>query len=177
LRLDNESVKTKWFHWLHSRGLERIVTREPAIAMADAAQRFGTWQTARLVESRRRGNRQPFSGGRRASETVVRCLTRDEIAWMRRAADLLALLDGSKRTWRSIAAHQLRNWLSSIESNRNYDVRFSREDANDLLLIGLEIAFCEDPTALASGRATWRTLAGDDLAELATQLHHQLDRR
>lgn len=83
--------------------------------------------------------------------------------WFPRVAEELELLEAGPASWRSDAANRLR----SIGQGRT---DLAADDGDLLALVAVELAAEEDEGALESGLVTWRTLAADELAELAQLL-------
>jgi hypothetical protein len=83
--------------------------------------------------------------------------------WFPRVADELELLEAGPRSWRTAAAERLRAVAHCREGLR-------RDDGALLAVVAVELAAGEDEGALANGLVTWRTLAADELAELARSL-------
>jgi len=83
--------------------------------------------------------------------------------WFPRVAEELEMLEASERSWRSNAAERLRAIAEEGAS-------LSAEDGELLAVVALEIVGEEDQAALDQGLVTWRSLAADELCELANAL-------
>jgi hypothetical protein len=83
--------------------------------------------------------------------------------WFPRVADELEMLEAGEPSWRTDAATRLRTL-----ADRRQDL--SPDDGELLALIALELVGEEDQAALDQGLVTWRSLAADELADLAEAL-------
>jgi len=83
--------------------------------------------------------------------------------WFPRVADELEMLEAGEPYWRSDAAERLRGLADQSLS-------LSAEDGDLLALVALELVGEEDQAALDQGLVTWRSLAADELADLAKTL-------
>lgn len=89
------------------------------------------------------------------------------VDWFPRVAAELELLDGGAATWRQPAAERLRAVAAG-----GADVT---PDVADLLaLVAAELLGEEDEGALDRGLVTWRTLAADEIARLASALRAKI---
>jgi hypothetical protein len=78
-------------------------------------------------------------------------------------ADELEMFEAGERTWRSDAADRLRAVVGD-------GAPLAREDGDVLAVVALELVGEEDEGALDQGLVTWRSLAADELADLAKAL-------
>jgi hypothetical protein len=91
-----------------------------------------------------------------------RCTTA-AFEWFSRVAEELELLEAGERSWRSDAADLLRAILDQRKT-------MTAENGELLAVVALELVGEEDRAALDHGLVTWRSLAADELSELAKSL-------
>lgn len=85
------------------------------------------------------------------------------VEWFPRVAEELELVEAGEQSWRSDAAKRLR--LIAADA-----LMLTPTDGETLAVIALELAAEEDQAALDQGLVTWRTLAANELSELAERL-------
>lgn len=85
------------------------------------------------------------------------------VDWFPRVAEELEMLEAGERTWRSDAADRLRAVVGD-------GAPLTPEDGDVLAVVALELVDEEDEGALDQGLVTWRSLAADELADLAKAL-------
>ena len=83
--------------------------------------------------------------------------------WFPRVAEELEMLEAGERSWRSEAAERLRAIAQESAS-------LTADDGELLAVVALELSGEEDQAALDQGLVTWRSLAADELSELAKTL-------
>jgi hypothetical protein len=85
------------------------------------------------------------------------------VDWFPRVVEELEILETGERTWRSDAAERLRAVVGD-------GAPLTAADGNILAVIALELVAEEDEGALNRGLITWRSLAANELADLANAL-------